>query len=261
MDLDRLSIELNSLLKDTEDFIEILPPPIFDTEIFLEDEKNSELIKLNDLSSGEQQLIHSISSITYHLNNINSVNGTKIIKYEYVNLIFDEIELYFHPEFQRKLVNYLLEQIKNINLSLKGINILFITHSPFILSDIPKQNVLFLNVNEKTKKSTPQEYEGDNTFAENIYDLLKHSFFLNDFIGDFAKNKFKSLGDFLTSNKKKNEYWNEENILNFINIIGDPLIRESFRSLYKQKFGINEESTKIKELEKEIERLNKKYGV
>ena len=261
LDLDRLSIELNSLLKDTEDFIEILPPPIFDTEIFLEDEKNSELIKLNDLSSGEQQLIHSISSITYHLNNINSVNGTKIIKYEYVNLIFDEIELYFHPEFQRKLVNYLLEQIKNINLSLKGINILFITHSPFILSDIPKQNVLFLNVNEKTKKSTPQEYEGDNTFAENIYDLLKHSFFLNDFIGDFAKNKFKSLGDFLTSNKKKNEDWNEENILNFINIIGDPLIRESFRSLYKEKFGINEESTKIKELEKEIERLNKKYGV
>jgi hypothetical protein len=65
----------------------------------------------------------------------------------------------------------------------------------------------------------------------------------------------------LTSNKKKNEDWNEENILNFINIIGDPLIRESFRSLYKEKFGINEESTKIKELEKEIERLNKKYGV
>ena len=261
LDLDRLSIELNSLLKDTEDFIEILPPPIFDTEIFLEDENNSELIKLNDLSSGEQQLIHSVSSITYHLNNINSVNGTKIIKYEYVNLIFDEIELYFHPEFQRKLVNYLLGQIKNVNLSLKGINILFITHSPFILSDIPKQNVLFLNVDQKTKKSTPQEYEGDNTFAENIYDLLKHSFFLNDFIGDFAKNKFKSLGDFLTSNKKKNEDWKEENILNFINIIGDPLIRESFRSLYKEKFGINEERSKIKELEKEIERLNKKYGV
>lgn len=144
LDLDRLSVELNLLLKDKEDFIEILPPPIFDTEIFLEDENNSELIRLYDLSSGEQQLIHSVSSITYHLNNINSVNGTKVIKYEYVNLIFDEIELYFHPEFQRKLVNYLLEQIKNINLSLKGINILFITHSPFILSDIPKQNVLFL---------------------------------------------------------------------------------------------------------------------
>jgi energy-coupling factor transporter ATP-binding protein EcfA2 len=248
--------------KRAEDYgieiINLLPPSVFKVDYKFDNGSTFSM-----LSSGEKQQIFSSNSILYHLINLDSTKHNNFpLNYPYINLILDEIELYAHPEMQRTYLKDLLNGINKLELNfIKSINILFITHSPFILSDIPKQNVLFLEVDEKTKKAKPKEYFGDNTFGENIYDLLKHSFFLNDFIGDFAKNKFKSLGDFLMSNKKKNGDWNEENILNFINIIGDPLIRESFRSLHKEKFGINEESTKIKELEKEIERLNKKYGV
>mgnify|MGYP000433394873 CR=1 FL=1 len=65
---------------------------------------------LNDLSSGEQQLIHSIHTVLYHLYNLNSVheNGVTKREYEYknVNLIFDEIELYFLPQYEKVIKNH-----------------------------------------------------------------------------------------------------------------------------------------------------------
>jgi len=270
INLDKLSKELDLVKKDNEDLIELLPPPIFTTEIFLEDDKNKKLVKLSDLSSGEQQLIHSISSVTYHLNNINSVNGTEIIKYEYVNLIFDEIELYFHPEFQRKLVNYLLKQINNTNLSsIKGINILFITHSPFILSDIAKQNVLFLEVDEETKKSISREYKGDNTFAENIHEMLTDGFFITSTKGEFAISKINDFLDFYEKcssiNKGSEDYeiykqkYSSKNFPLLISLIGEEYIRrilENHLEILEKLFETDSYKEKrISDLKAEIEKL------
>ena len=64
-----------------------------------------------------------------------------------------------------------MNAIKNLDTN---INILFITHSPFILSDIPKQNVLFL------ENGKPSEKKNMNTFGANITDLLADSFFIED---------------------------------------------------------------------------------
>lgn len=116
------------------------------------DTKNNDSVSnINVLSSGEQHLVHTMQSVLYHILNVNSVHSSEVekIKYEYINIIFDEIELYFHPEYQRRFVFELLERLDSLKKGthipkIKGINILFCTHSPFILSDIPKQNVLFL---------------------------------------------------------------------------------------------------------------------
>ena len=54
-----------------------------------------------------------ISSIVYHLKNIDSVEEAKyngpthieyMFQYKNVSIVLDEIELYFHPEFQRKFI-------------------------------------------------------------------------------------------------------------------------------------------------------------
>ena len=85
--------------------------------------------------------------------------------YNYINIILDEIELYFHPEFQKLFVKRLIDEINKLKLTeIKGINILIISHSPFILSDIPKQNVLFL---ERGKPVSLDRFKNTNTFAAN----------------------------------------------------------------------------------------------
>jgi len=155
--------------------IELIPPSIFDISVLFESEGS-----FDDFSSGEKQKIHALNTIIYHLINVNSVfkNGesTKNIitkRYKYINIFFDEIELYFHPDLQRTFIKDLLEYIEKINKDLidniKGINILFATHSPFILSDIPTSNVMCLEIDQETKKAV-QKNRISQTFGSNIHD-------------------------------------------------------------------------------------------
>ena len=137
----------------------------------------------------------------YHLINLNSSYENETFnKYKFLNLILDEIELYSHPEMQKQFINNLLLGISKLTMNnIKCLNILFITHSPFILSDIPKENVLFLS------EGKPQDFRRMNTFGANITDLLSDSFFINNgLIGDFAKGKINKTLNWLRiqANKK-----------------------------------------------------------
>jgi hypothetical protein len=177
--------------------IELLPPAIFNIKIILNDGTDFE-----NLSSGEKQRIFSLSSIAYHLTNLNSVFKSKselwlkLIEYKYINIFFDEVELYFHPEFQRTYINDLLTYIKRINYlsigNIKGINICFLTHSPFILSDIPVSNTLRID------EGVVQPFPSNNTFGANIHDLLADVFFMgNGFMGELARQKIEDCIRFL----------------------------------------------------------------
>lgn len=161
--------------------------------------KSSVLIPFlyNSLSSGEQHMINSIVQICGYIVSCQKLK-TKKESIDYYNLIFDELEVYLHPEFQRRYLKNLLTVLgvltKNIffrsNSSKKiNFNILLSTHSPFILSDIPSQNVLKLKEGKPVKSVKGYEV---NSFGANIHDLLADEFFLeNGFMGEFAKEKIK----------------------------------------------------------------------
>jgi hypothetical protein len=182
-----------------------------------------------------------------------------------LNLILDEIELYSHPEMQKQFINNLLLGISKLTMNnIKCLNILFITHSPFILSDIPKENVLFLS------EGKPQDFRRMNTFGANITDLLSDSFFINNgLIGDFAKGKINKTLNWLRiqANKKiemddqkleidkELEYNDVENTKEYnkkiIQLIDEPLIHYQLKELYMQY--VNDDDY----LQEEIDRLTK----
>ena len=197
-----------------------LVPPVFEYDIVLKD--GNSYVELNSLSSGEKQLLHSIGAILYHMQNVDS---TQV--YESINVILEEIELYFHPEYQRQFINHLLEQIYGIQWnSLKNINITFVTHSPFLLSDIPKSNVLFL------KEGKPSYEMQENTFGANIHSLLKNGFFLPNLpIGEFAYQKIDEL--FRKLNERQYDDEDVAQIRQEISIIGEPYLREQLYRLLR----------------------------
>lgn len=236
------------------DVISLLPPSIFEVDFIFNKETNN---KFSLLSSGEKQQIFGTNSILYHLINLNSTFENKFeYKYPYINLILDEIELYAHPEMQRKYINNLLNGVKKLGIkNIKAINMLFITHSPFILSDIPKQNVLFLDVDDDSKKSTPQNFKRMNTFGANITDLLADSFFIKGgLIGDFAKEKIGITLEWLKLKANENQirkfHINEEiankipkfeNINNeieyhktIIRLIDEPLVQNKLKEMFTE---------------------------
>lgn len=194
---------------------------------------------ISQFSSGEKQRIYSISSIVYHIINLNSVEENKKIKeYKYINLVLDEIELYYHPEWQRTFIYDLISYIEKINPlnlnNIEGLNILFVTHSPFILSDIPSESVLRLSLDKDGR--TKAYITNRETFGANIHDLLANDFFLkNGFMGEFAKRKINEVIEDLqeTINEKVCILPNRiEEIERIISIIGEPLLKNSLNSLY-----------------------------
>jgi predicted ATP-binding protein involved in virulence len=175
------------------------------------------------MSSGQKQWLNCLSYICYHAKNIESVkNDNTRIPYHHLNLIFDEAELYYHPEFQKSFVKRLLDGIANCHLDkneIKSINILIATHSPFILSDVLTQNSLYL------KKGRVASVECQ-TFGANYYDLLHNSFFLEDrAIGDIAA---KRIGEWVDRMR------NNEDIDRLMPYVGDPMVK-SFNDYMKEK--------------------------
>lgn len=174
----------DSYVRDIEDLI---PPAFLETKMILKEVNGKgDEIAFETLSSGEKQQIFSVCGLLYHLLNINSVKEDTAHKrfcYNYVNLILEEIELYFHPDFQKQYITLILDGIAQLNLNnLYGINLCFVTHSPFILSDIPRNNLLIMNDGKAEVNSDLK------TFGANIYDMLKSSFFLKGTpIGSYAQ--------------------------------------------------------------------------
>jgi hypothetical protein len=191
-----------------------IAPPFMDIEFVIRDnvDQNAK-ITLSSLSSGERQQIYAISSILYHLDNLNSVrydtSAKDRIAYQNILVILEEVELYFHPELQQQFIKYLLDGIEQIPLvNLNAIHIIIVTHSPYVLSDIPKNNVLALGKNG-LPTITPLL-----TFCGNIHEMLKNSFFLsNGSQGYFAQWEVGYLLACLDIHKKYN---NQNDWLDFI---------------------------------------------
>lgn len=166
-----------------------IPPPFFDTSIGLVELNTGVYVPFEYLSSGEKQQAYSTSAIVYHLKNLDSVSddrsSSERATYPYVQLILEEVELYYHPELQRQLVKNILDGIKQASLRhIKWISICIVTHSPFVLSDIPSTNVLALKKDENEGEDKMVKIP---CFASNIHEMLKLSFFLkNGTAGDLA---------------------------------------------------------------------------
>lgn len=75
-----------------------------------------------------------------------------------------------------------LKSVKFTNM--RGINIMMVTHSPFVLSDIPNCNVLCLGEGENTVTKT---------LGGNIMEMLSSSFFMNNSIGEAIKEEISAI--------------------------------------------------------------------
>ena len=234
---------------------ELVPPPFYNIQIELRDKDSGNPVLFETLSSGERQQAYSISAFLYHLSNLDSVwndSNKQRIAYKHINVVMEEIELYFHPELQRTYIKNLLEGIKQIQIpNIRSIHISFVTHSPFILSDIPSRNILALKINstdvmEKTHLST---------FGANIHDILKDSFFLTKgAIGAYAELTIKSIIQEM-EDAKKNRKADDTRIHEKIMLIDEPIIRNVLLGEYHRVFSEADKEQKIKELQRQIDEL------
>lgn len=212
-----------------------LPPPLFDVEITLNNGQEGTL--LTGLSSGERQMIFTTSTFLYHLLNLVSITDERRVQYRNVCMILDEVEICFHPELQKKLLWNLIEMIKSFELNkICRINIIVATHSPFILSDIPQSNILYL---EKGKEAN--EGITISPFGANVNEILSQSFFLSSgFMGEFAARKIRSLIEYLQGQPTNLDNWTEKSAYQVITMVGDEVVRFQLMAMFNKKFGVSD---------------------
>ena len=202
----------------------------------------------NSLSTGEKTLLNFSINMLYQIHNI-----FKNENYDSINLFLDEVELTMHPQWQKRFLTDILNYLQLF--SDKKFNLILISHSPVILSDLPKQNVIFLEKDEKTGNCMNATDKVDiNPFGANIHTLLSHGFFMKDgFMGEFAKEKIDLAIKYL--NQKILTPTELDYCENIISIIGEPIIkRELQRMLDSKRLS---KIDKIDEIEKQIEELQK----
>lgn len=228
-----------------------LPPSIFHPEIHLTKKLNGESFTLDQLSSGERQLFFTLSTLVYHILNLRSIptNGTRV-RYGNVCIVMDEVEICFHPDYQRTFIKRFLNTIKSMQLNHKfGIHVIITTHSPFLLSDIPIDNILSL------EDGKPKKINLRNTFCANVYDLLNNPFFMNQFIGDFASDKL----DDLIEEVNKDGYFNKmtyDKLYARVEMIGDDFIHDQLMDQLALRFSrIEQLKNRERQLNDELDKV------
>lgn len=156
-------------------------------------------ININEInmSSGERAVQNYFSWI-YMLPEFQKIMG-EVHNELRVNMLvlIDEIDLYVHPDWQRKMIYYIIERFRT-EFKDMNIQIILTTHSPLVLSDIPKENVILLKTEEGKFKVIDKEI---NTFASNTYKLLKDGFFMESTMGELSQERIKMVIEALERNK------------------------------------------------------------
>jgi len=242
--------------------------------------------KFKFLSSGEENLILMFALLEKGIDSFfdNCLSG----KEHTMVLMLDEIENNFHVQWQKELLIQILKFLMIIshkwyrdNKRIKFL-ILLSSHSPFLLSDIPKQNIIFLDKDEKTGNCIVVDGLNDKkeTFGANIHTLLSDSFFMKEsLMGEFAKRKIKEIINFHKiveeeneKKKKKKEYdltsleikykENKTRFWQTQSIIGEEylkqVVKNHLRDIENILLGHNQaKKEEIKRLREEATRLEK----
>lgn len=185
-----------------------------------------------DMSTGELALMRLFANINFFHTIIERYNTDEVV------FLIDEIDAFFHPHWQKTVFNSLNEFI-NFKFSGKKIQIIFTSHSPFVISDLKKSEIIFLQRKDSEIVEIKELEDFKQTFGANIHTLFVDSFFVqNGLIGDFALKKIntiiRNLGGLVQLTTKE-----REKIRKTILQIGEPVIQRKLIQMYNDRFNLD----------------------
>jgi hypothetical protein len=158
------------------------------------------------LSSGQKAYLNLFSKLAAALRRLTT---------DSVLLCIDEGDLYLHPRWQAEFLQRLLSVLSAV--SNVRIQLVLTSHSPLLVSDLPRQNLEILN------EDTSSE-DGFETFGANIYDLYAGPLFLGELTsGLFSHSKLFEL--FQIAEKERMTRTERKHVESYLPILGDEVLR------------------------------------
>lgn len=202
-------------------------------------------LDIRGLSTGEKQFLKLYSRfLTFNLNNENN-----LLKEKQFIILIDEFDIGFHPLWQRRFlytwIKFLESFINKSSVNKINVQLILTSHSPFVVSDLPKQCINFLSKADGTSFSIVDDLtKHHSTFGANINELYCDSFFLTGaLMGDFSKLK---IDDVIQALLSKEPLKDKDYIKSLIQLIGEPIIKTKLFEMYAEKIGENVELARLK---------------
>lgn len=207
------------------------------------------------LSTGETALLNLFSRIHQYFSR-NIIYGSTKKKYPFYLFLLDEADMGFHPKWKRHYINQIRKFFIDFSTKIGcESQIILTTHDPISLSDLPQNNITFLTKNGNSRQALDDTSMIKTTFAANITDLFAHAFFMDDLIGDFAKEKINWVLSLLDEkNREDIDSGTKKSINSIIQMIDEPLLRYKLREMYYEKFPDDLEKESAKQQIKELAR-------
>ncbi|MCL6663422.1 AAA family ATPase [Paenibacillus amylolyticus] len=204
-------------------------------------------VSFGHMSSGELEFIHSFVCLYWAINAANNHQQ----QVDTILLLLDEPDASFHPEWSRRYIHNLTECIRLSDLSENiKFQIIIATHSPFMVSDVPKEHITCINVMDNLKRIVKK---ADFGLMGNFYDIVKNDFFLDSPVGEFAKSLFqitvKRINDWEEYNEKE-----IKQVKDLISAIDEPVIRSRLQERIESRVA---DLTSHWELEEQIVQMEK----
>ena len=150
----------------------------------------------------------------------------------------------WQKEYIKSLIDYIPKVLGPVNCE---IQLIYATHSPITLSDIPHNHIIYLEkeIDENGQnKCMVLKSKNKQSFGANFYDILQDGFYFKDsFTGDFANEKIQKIIDKLSDKSITAKVLNQDGlyatIYKEIDIIDDALIKIKLHEMLAEKVGEN----------------------
>lgn len=226
---------------------------------------NSILVDFNDdfknIIEGKQDVFNSSSLISHDWSRLSSgmrayLNLFSQLHYaseqirdsaKSILICIDEGDLYLHPEWQKNFLNDLIWFIPTVFVGPKT-QVILTSHSPFLISDLPKESVLLIDEDSNPTRQLSEE----SSFGANIHQLFAKQFFLKGgSIGQFAKTKITTLlQEIKTIRDEDIEIYQRK-----IEMIGEPVLRFRLEDELKERLKQLSNETQIRWHQQQILKL------
>ena len=171
-------------------------------------------INWTGISSGHKAYLNIFSLLFFELKNVKKENAL---------ICIDEGDLYLHPQWQIEFFDKLMQVIPEMYDG--NLQFILTSHSPFLLSDLPRQNVTIIDETSPFGGIDGTTLDKE-TFAGNLYSLYSEPFFLgNNRTSTFAKKKIERLIERLATNTRGITKSQRVRFEQEINLIGDEVIK------------------------------------
>lgn len=123
------------------------------------DDGHSDVLPLSYLSEGTKSVLCIVADISYRMAILNPHLLERVVSETNGIVLIDEIDMHLHPAWQRNIIRSLTHTFPNVQF-------LFTTHSPTILTNVPKENIVLLNDGQVIQVDT-------NTYGRDVNSMLR----------------------------------------------------------------------------------------